>query len=649
VVCHSARRPLALDDALAAAAAAPESPLVLGGGDATRWAHLDAFLSARKAGSPAQPIWIEAPATALTSDALRRLKDGGVHGVRVQIEAFGEKMIRALGVGDGEQVITEAEKLGLETEARVCVRPRTFWIVGPLARRLTPRILWLEMGRQDWGKAPAALPVEEIDQTLSQLDNVRFTTHRAMVTGYLPPCVLPATWRMQPGLWRAVLSERDTPNEALAICGDCAHSKQCGWNDPGALSSPHEKRARPIPPDALQRHVASIAVPEVIVRKRPHPDVICTAPWTTLEIPAHEGFASQCGTDWTVRPLGNIHHNTLTEIWNGTGFQQARRLMGRRSLDDLCRPICTRLYDQVLHEKEFSIQPGSEPFVRNQLLLAEEMAERREVLQGLPRHMTLCPSSYCNYDCLFCEYGRTPRVDMPDRVWEELPLFLPALQSLTFLGGEPFASQRVWEFLRTLDTRRFPDVRIDIFTNGGLMTEKALRKVRASAFGNIYVSLNSGSADVYDAIERGTVGLTDVVANVDALLRLRAESAGWFTVTLSLIVMRENAHTMIPFGQLALERNLPIRLVGLNVKSFEDLNFYKDPEQVREVVRHTEEFIDWARKVGRADYVRQGETARDAVLGVASRTLEGRSLITLGIRTRSGEHGRTYTPLAPVA
>jgi molybdenum cofactor biosynthesis enzyme MoaA len=295
--------------------------------------------------------------------------------------------------------------------------------------------------------------------------------------------------------------------------------------------------------------------------------------------------------------------------------------MGRATLTDLCHPICTRLYDGVLHEKKLRIQEGSEPFVRNQLLLAEEMAERQDILTALPLHLTLFPSSYCNYNCVFCEYGRAPRVDMPDRVWDELPLFLPALKTLTLLGGEPFASPRVWEFLRTFDETRYPDVRVDIFTNGALITEKALQKIRSACLGEITISLNAGTGEVYDSLERGTATLEQVVANVDALMRFRDRYPWWFGITLSMIVMRENAHTLIPFGQLALERNLHIRLVGLNIKNFPELDFYRDAEAVKRVVGHVDEFIDWAQRVGRADYVRQGRNAREAVLGEAASAL----------------------------
>ena len=80
------------------------------------------------------------------------------------------------------------------------------------------------------------------------------------------------------------------------------------------------------------------------------------------------------------------------------------------------------------------------------------------------------------------------------------------------------------------------------------------------------------------------------------------------------------AHTLIEFGKLALERNLHIRLVGLLIARPQDepYNFYKTPDDVRHVVAHLDQFIEWAHGVGRPDYVKQAQASRDAVLGNAS-------------------------------
>jgi MoaA/NifB/PqqE/SkfB family radical SAM enzyme len=617
--CSPTAEPATLEQALAVPPEGTEDlPVVLGGGDATKWPFLHAYLAANGQRPKPERVWVEAPARAFTTPVLRDLKQRGVEGIRVQIEALGDDMIKALGVGDGLKVIAEAEELGLQADARACVRPKTLPIVVPLARQLSPRFVWVEIYRQDWGKPPTTFPVEALDRALATATNVRFSGHRVQGMGYPPPCTMPVSWRSNHRLWQATFAERQTPNTALPICGSCSYNNRCQWSDPNGLSDATKAAARPVLKDPPVRRLIENEVPEIIVRRRRDPEVICTEPWTTLEMTGHDGNVHQCGGNWSDIPRGSIYENSLMEIWNGPGFEEARHLMGKATVDTLCNAICTRLYDGVLHEKKFKIRAGSEVFVKNQLLLAEEIAERKEIIQGLPTHMSLCPSTYCNYNCVFCDHGRRQRWDMPERIWEELPLFLPTLKTLTLLGGEPFANSRVWEFLTTFDTEKYPDVRLDIFTNGGLMTEKLLRRVRSSSLGEITISLNSGAADVYEKIENPSVPFDQVLKNVDALIRFRDDFNWWFGITLSLIVMRENSHTLIRFGQLALERNLHMRLVGLLVDGrYEGLNYYKDPDAVTKVVADLDEFIRWATHVGRPDYVSQAKGAREAVIGEA--------------------------------
>ena len=117
-----------------------------------------------------------------------------------------------------------------------------------------------------------------------------------------------------------------------------------------------------------------------------------------MEIVDPDGRVRQFCSTWTVGDRGNLHGTSLPAVWNGPGYQTARRAMAGKSLSDLCQPICSRLYDEKFAERHFRIQSGSDAFVKNQLLLAEEIADRREVLTANPLKIAICPSTYCNYD-----------------------------------------------------------------------------------------------------------------------------------------------------------------------------------------------------------------------------------------------------------
>lgn len=611
-----------------------EPEILLGGGDATRWRPLPELLRAhRKAPVDARPkLWLEAPARALTPPVLSALHKHGAHGVLVQVEALGEAMCRALGVADGRRVIANAEELGLATQARVCARPETLSIVAPLGKALAPRTVWVEVSARGFGKAgqgvppadgsaggPRALDPAAVERAMLASPNLHFTAHRTSDRGYLPPCVLSELWQSRAVAWRTTLREREAPNRALPACETCALASRCQWNDPAALPPEARDGARPIADPVLpweRPRATESPVPEAIVRKRRAPEVVCVTPWTTMEIVDPDGRVRQCCSTWTVGDRGNVHVDSLAGVWNGPGYQSARRAMAGKAISALCQPICSRLYDEKFSERQLRILSGSDAFVKNQLLLAEEIAERREVLSARPLVIAVCPSTYCNYDCIMCDHGRSPRRDLPESIWDELFEFLPTLSSLTLLGGEPLANPLAMRFLRAFDVARFPDCKVDLVTNGSLLGEQALRHLRRATLGDVTVSLNAGTPEVYERVQRG-VALSQVLANIDALIAFRRTHHRYFGITVSFVLQPAASHTLVEFGEIARARGLRIRLMALNPENHEGLDFYEDDAQVAKVLADTDRFLAYCERV-RPEWVSEVRAGRAAVLEEAA-------------------------------
>lgn len=609
-----------------------EGEILLGGGDATRWRPLPELLRRLKnTPSEVRPkVWIEAPARALTPATLAALRSHGVHGVLVQIEALGEAMCRALGAGDGRRVIANAEELGLAATARLCVRPETLPIVAPLGKALAPRTVWVEVSArrfrrsgQDAGSGHPAvdgLDPAAVERAMLASPSLHFSAHRSSERGYLPPCLSPELWASRPVAWRATLRERDEPNRTLPACERCTLASKCGWGEPRAVPAEALAAARPVEDPVLpweRPRATTSPVPEIIVRKRRSPDVVCVTPWTTMEIVDPDGRVRQCCSTWTVGDRGNLHSDTLAAVWNGPGYRAARRAMAARSLSDLCQPICSRLHDEKFAERRFEILSGSDLFVKNQLLLAEEIAERREVLSARPLEIAVCPSTYCNYNCIMCDHGRSPRRELPESIWDELVEHLPTLSSLTLLGGEPLANPLAMRFLRGFDVARYPDCKVDLVTNGSLLTAQALRHLRRATLGDVTVSLNAGTPDVYERVQRG-ISLDQVLANIDALIEFRRGHHRYFGITVSFVLQPAASATLLEFGEIARARGLRVRLMALNPENHEGLDFYEDDAQVAKVLADTDRFLAWCERV-RPEWVSEVRAGRAAVAGEAAR------------------------------
>jgi pyruvate-formate lyase-activating enzyme len=345
--------------------------------------------------------------------------------------------------------------------------------------------------------------------------------------------------------------------------------------------------------------------------------VVCTAPWTTLEIVDPDGLVRQCCADWTAGDRGSLRGRSLMDVWNGDGYRAARRVMSGRDLSSLCHSICPRLYDGKFAERELSIVPGAEAFVRNQQILLDDIAERRELVRARPLYVAICPSTYCNYDCIMCLHGRTPRRDLDEGIWDELPALLPSLRVLTLLGGEPLASPAAMRFLRAWDRHRYPDAAVSIVTNGSLLGTGALAHLDRCNFGNVTISLNAGTPEVYERVQRG-IALESVMANIDALVELRRRQGSTFPIVLSFVVQPSNHTTLLAFGEIARSRGLAIRLMPLSPEGVEELDFYGDDDEVARVLGSLDAMANWA--AGAApQYLSEIRGTRGAIAGEASR------------------------------
>lgn len=387
-------------------------------------------------------------------------------------------------------------------------------------------------------------------------------------------------------------------------------------------------------PDRVERPLADAVSP-----------LLCTAPWTTLEIPDPSGDVVQCCGDWTHGVRGNATRETLSEIWNGEGYRRARRQMaggpGPEGVDALCRPVCPRRYDGLLGERALTFERGGDAYVRNQRLLVEDLRARRETVQARPLYVVVAGSTYCNYDCIMCDCGRSPRRDLPASVWEQLAEELPTVRNVSLLGGEPLADAACMRFLRGWDRARHPDATVSLTTNGSLLDADTLAQLSRCRFGGITVSLNAGTAEVYAAVQRG-LPFETVLRNLERLNAWRAQPGQGFALELSFVIQPENAHTLPAFGEIAARFDALIRLLPLSVHPAVPCDVYREPARIQTMLDGLDAFAAWSRGP-RPGWLGRIQGARDAILAeVAARASgEGARRPSLPLVVESGPR---FTP-----
>src|SRR5205814_7213686 len=65
---------------------------------------------------------------------------------------------------------------------------------------------------------------------------------------------------------------------------------------------------------------------------------VCDHPWTHFEVNNPNGDVTMCCDNNKV--LGNVHENTLEEIWNGKAYQEIRQRMRDEGAHVICPHTC---------------------------------------------------------------------------------------------------------------------------------------------------------------------------------------------------------------------------------------------------------------------------------------------------------------------
>ena len=261
---------------------------------------------------------------------------------------------------------------------------------------------------------------------------------------------------------------------------------------------------------------------------------ICYAPFASLHLDPRGDVRACCQNTW--QRLGNTTEQPLREIWQGAQVQRLREHLAAGDLGLGCE-LCAVELDMGSPDTAFLTQfdslrrPGPPP--------------------EWPTQLELALSISCNLQCVMCNgdlsssirIHREGRPALPlvydEEFFEELDHFLPHLEHITFLGGEPFLGAeplRVMDRLIELGLRPVCHVN----TNGTQWNDRVQRVLRALPF-HVAISVDGASAATVESIRVG-VDHAELVTNVDRYAELCRETGNGLSLTFCL--MRENWHEL---------------------------------------------------------------------------------------------------------
>ena len=199
-----------------------------------------------------------------------------------------------------------------------------------------------------------------------------------------------------------------------------------------------------------------------------------------------------------------------------------------------------------------SLSVARHPRIYRENLYVYPVLSRRA--RGISIGVNLNPDKVCNFDCIYCQVDRTtpPAVRRVDelRLKEELlamllsarsgalyerpefrnvPYAVRVVRDITFAGdGEPpsYANFKgvVEDVLAIKRAAGFPDLKVILLTNATLIDRpkvKEAMRLLDQDHGEFWLKLDAGTEEYYRLIDRTTIPLSKVLANIREAARLR--------------------------------------------------------------------------------------------------------------------------------
>jgi MoaA/NifB/PqqE/SkfB family radical SAM enzyme len=308
--------------------------------------------------------------------------------------------------------------------------------------------------------------------------------------------------------------------------------------------------------------------------------VRCLIPFTTM-IFLPKGFVLSCCPSWTkVGPIGNVFlDKDIIAIWNGKKIKKIREAVLSGSLETVCH--ADKCPFMAMNETiDLESYKTDDP---RMAAIIDQMRKGKSHLDTLPLTVNMSNSGACNLRCKMCCSNSGFMPDEPklsDLLFkEQLPKILGQVSGIILSGdGDPFFRKDSREFMMHKDNPvKYPDLKIDIITNGLLLSEAMWEKVSHNRFGWINVSVDAATKETYEKIRRN--GRWEILQQNLALIgRLRRE--GRFRLfNMNCVTMKSNHRELAAVARMALDfgcDNINFQRITGGVNIPENINFTRN-------------------------------------------------------------------------
>jgi MoaA/NifB/PqqE/SkfB family radical SAM enzyme len=228
-------------------------------------------------------------------------------------------------------------------------------------------------------------------------------------------------------------------------------------------------------------------------------DFFCPQPFESFEL-CSNGNVHTCCPAWLPVPIGNFHREGPEEIWNSAAAQAIRSSILDGTYRYCSRMHCTAIVNRRLQRRAELKDPYHRKIVAEKLVRLERRPVR--VLMSQDRSCNLsCPS--CRTKLILAKKNEQDRLN---EFFETviLPLLRDARQVKITGSGDPFASGHFRYVLKRLSRREFPQLQVQLQTNGQLLDQRAWQELELDGLAeSVWVSIDAARPETYAIVRRG--------------------------------------------------------------------------------------------------------------------------------------------------
>lgn len=281
--------------------------------------------------------------------------------------------------------------------------------------------------------------------------------------------------------------------------------------------------------------------------------VKCIWPFTKFTV-HHHGFCFSCCRPWSkIGSVGRLTtQDSIMDIWNSESMQYIRKAV----LDDELWKACDYKRCPFAIKGEYYYLEAMKNEDPNFNHVLDQMMRGQTILDSPPHIFEVGSSGKCNLKCVMCQVNdKCLKYDgdwLDQKLYTQIiPSMLPGLSRLSLTAnGEVLFNPYSRKFLQSLDSKQYPLLRIDLLTNGTLLTPKLWESIRHNQYELISVSIDAASKETYEKIRKN--GNWDVLRrNLDLISKLRRENVFKF-FSINFCVMKSNYREMKEFVELGL-------------------------------------------------------------------------------------------------